>query len=237
MGRLGAWLALVTVAAATLSAKPAQAQTTEYSDLADETVIASQEWGAWEILAVGPYQPKTVGEADPPLEAVGGDNGPLLTTELEVYIWRIPYIGPIAAGLQAGWAKYEGETVTADGTNTGEKTKVVIFPITPMAVLRIDLLAREWDIPILFAGKIGLQMVPWKAKKGGVTEGSDVAFGLRWGAEVALELDFLEPRAARRLDEEWGINHSFLFAELFGSTASGGFGDAFAWSLGLGFVY
>ena len=57
--------------------------------------------------------------------------------------------------------------------------------------------------------------------------------------QFALELDFIEPRAARRLDVEWGINHSYLFLELYGSL----FGtsipvrDTFTWSAGLGLTF
>lgn len=224
----------------TLLTATGRAQTSEYSDLADETVIESPEWGVWELVAVGPYQPTGIAEADPPLESLADDNGPLLSTEIDVFLFRIPYVGPLGLGVRAGWAKYEGPTLdesTGEETSS-EKAKVVIFPITPLASLRVDVLARELNFPVVFTGKIGMQLIPWTSKKGGQLEegGSNVELGLRWGVQVALELDFLEPRAARRLDEEWGINHSFIFGELFGSTADV-FGDPLAWAMGLGFVY
>ena len=54
-----------------------------------------------------------------------------------------------------------------------------------------------------------------------------------------LELDFLERRAQRKLDEEWGINHTFLYFRIFGSTAASKLpvGTKFAWAGGLGFVF
>lgn len=233
-GVLGA--ALVALAPAVAHA---QGVVSEYSDLTDETVIESPVWGVWELLAVGPYQPDAIGDVGSSLEGLADDRGPLLATELDFFIFHIPYVGPVGAGVRAGWAKFDGP---AFDERTGEpsenrNTKVTIFPITPMAVLRVNVLARELDFPVIFTGKIGLHMIPWRSSTGGRSDGSDIEFGLRWAAQVALELDFLEPRAARMLDEEWGINHSFIFGEVFGSTASGGFGDSFAWAAGLGFVF
>ena len=42
------------------------------------------------------------------------------------------------------------------------------------------------------------------------------------------------------MDEEWGINHSFLFFELFGFEPSGkslAVGDDLTWTAGLGFMF
>lgn len=211
---------------------------------AEPTVIESPESVVWELLRVGPYVP---GQRDiGGFEGFKGDRGPLLQTEVDFIIWRIPYVGPIAAGARFGWARYKGPAVDAMGENTGEKTKLNIFPMSALAVLRIDVLARELNIPILFAGKVGLDVIPWKSETGGSSEDpfgdNSMSLGLAWGAQVALELDYFEPRAARRLDEDWGINHSFLFFELMGSTAGAASDDTLdlseglTWSMGLGFV-
>ena len=55
----------------------------------------------------------------------------------------------------------------------------------------------------------------------------------------AFELDVIEPRAARRLDEDWGINHSYLFLELYGSLfgTSIPMRDTLTWSMGLGLTF
>ena len=73
----------------------------------------------------------------------------------------------------------------------------------------------------------------------GDSVGSGRSIGLRWGVTFALELDFIEPRAARRLDEDWGINHSYLFVELYGSLLGSSIPmrDAFTWSAGLGLTF
>ena len=64
------------------------------------------------------------------------------------------------------------------------------------------------------------------------------SLGLVYAGQVALDLDTFEPSAARRMDEEWSINHSFLFFEIAGfepNSDSVPLGDL-TWSLGLGFI-
>lgn len=204
----------------------------------------SPVYGVWEVFALGPYSPPILdgipGGNVPPIT---GDRGPLLSTELDFFLFKIPFVGRFGVGGRVGWASYSGRALPADVDEDaedlgeqGEPARLTMFPITPMAMLRIDVLARELDIPIVFTAKVGLDIIPWRSRLGGVTEAKDVEYGLRWGAQVALELDFLEPRAARRLDDEWGINHTFIFAELFGSTARF-LGANIAWTAGLGIVF
>ncbi|MEY4577076.1 MAG: hypothetical protein RL701_1779, partial [Pseudomonadota bacterium] len=57
--------------------------------------------------------------------------------------------------------------------------------------------------------------------------------------QLALDLDTFEPGGARALDEEWGINHSYVFFEVqhfFPSAKSLEIGGT-SWLLGLGFVF
>jgi hypothetical protein len=216
-----------------------------FADVDETTFTPSPVWGAWEVFAIGPYSPTGIQQAAPPLDVLGDDRGPLLSTELDLYIFRIPFVGRLGIGARAGWANYKGPAAARtpgegedeqDEDGVAEKVSVTLYPLNPLLVLRIDGLARHLHVPILFAVKFGPDIIPWRATKGGETEDKGVEFGWRWGAQVALELDFLEPRAARRLDDEWGINHSFIFFELFGSTARD-FGANLGWTAGLGFVF
>jgi len=57
--------------------------------------------------------------------------------------------------------------------------------------------------------------------------------------QLGLDLDTFEPAAARNMDEEWGINHSFLFFELFGFEPSNESLPLTGtqWAIGLGFTF
>lgn len=191
--------------------------------------IGTPERFAFELRG-GPYVPAGLGDEF-------DDSGPMLGFELDVFILRIPYVGHIGVGSGLSWARYTAPTPTTTGGTADEEQSVTLVPMPAMGVLRVDVLARELNVPILLTGKLGADIVFWDSDSG-TNEFSGVGFGLRWGAQVALELDWFDEAAARTLDEEWGINHTFLFFELHGSTARDDFdlGDKFTWALGLGFI-
>lgn len=188
-------------------------------------------------LHVGMYQPDRV-----PNGAFqsfyGGDQGPLVGGEVDVQIWRIPYVGLLGAGGVISWARYSGRALLDTGLPSDEKSTLTLYPLAVLAVLRVDALARFTKVPLVFAGKFGADLVPWNSQTGGSSDGSGFSVGTRWAAQVAIELDFLEPRSARRMHEVWGINHSYLFFEATGSTSytSLQVGDRFAWTAGLGLI-
>jgi hypothetical protein len=63
--------------------------------------------------------------------------------------------------------------------------------------------------------------------------------GFMWAAQLALELNFINPRRANSLDEDWGINSSFFFFELAGSDANSRapVGDKLYFTGGLGLTF
>src|SRR5690606_26505152 len=161
--------------------------------------------------------------------------------EVHYFPVRIPYLGLIGGGGGLGWSQWEG-TAPAAGGGQGENTSFEIVPIHVDLVWRFDTLAREVDVPIVITPKVGLDVVYWATGTGGVGEADGWSIGPRFAGKVSLELDFLEPRAARQLDEEWGVNHSELFFEAWYSMA----GDlidsqlpvsGWGWVAGLGFTF
>ncbi len=230
-------LVLVPVTLAALvafDASPARAQyVAERQMSARPAALGTPERFAVELRG-GPYTP----DVGPPLDdSFGDDDGPLLAGEIDVFLLRIPYVGHVGIGGGFGWTRYTGRAVTPDGEETEEETSLTLLPIPILAVLRIDVLARELDIPLLVTGKIGVDVVPWSVTKGNEDSGSGVGVGLHWGVQLGLELDFFDRAAARSLDEEWGINHTFVFGELFGSHAEDQFSLAdVTWAIGLGFI-
>lgn len=189
-------------------------------------------------LRIGTYRPNL----EPAFtEAFGGDLGPMLSLELDVHLFRIPYVGVLAVGGSFGWIEWTGAATSAaadDDTNVGT-TGMSLIPIAVLAVLRVDVLARELDFPLILSGKIGPDVGYFQTGVTGRLDADGWSVGLRWAVQAGLELDFLEQRAANRLDQEWGINHSVVFFELYGSTMGqmGGnmlpLGTDLAWVAGL----
>ncbi len=191
-------------------------------------------------LRAGPYQPNMA--AGIFATNFRGDQGPLVALELDVHLLRIPYFGVLGVGMGAGWVEWTGPARATTSANVGE-TGLSVVPVTGVAVLRIDALSRHLRFPLILSAKFGVDAGFWKTGTAGITDAEGWSAGIRWSAQAALQLDFLEPRAARRLDEEWGINHAEIFFELYQSQL-GGFNQnrmlqlqALTWSTGLGFTF
>jgi hypothetical protein len=192
-------------------------------------------------FGVGAYRP------DPGSETFdlvySGDNGPILLGEFDLYLYRIPFVGPIGIGLQGGWAAYSGSGCLASSPPgscipSSDSAKFTLFPLNVLATLRIDALARKTPVPLVFSGKIGYNTVFLKESVGG-GESRGRSHGLGWGAQLALELNFINPRRANALDEDWGINSSFFFFEVAGSDANSRapVGDKFYFTGGVGLTF
>lgn len=191
-------------------------------------------------LRVGILYPEGLGDTFNSAEYFGADVGPMLSLELHYFPFRIPYLGLVGIGGGLGWSAWDTETpggVQAE-TNTFE-----IVTMRPILVWRIDSLARELNVPIVLTPKFGMDIVYWTTSPGfGAADADGWSVGPRAAGKVSLELDFLEPRAARQLDEEWGINHSEIFFELYGTWAGDAPGgmlpvSGWGWAAGLGFTF
>ncbi|MBW2463465.1 MAG: hypothetical protein JRH11_17575 [Deltaproteobacteria bacterium] len=232
-----AWaIASVLVAAAVPSTASAQYFDDRSAGLVDD--IESDETWALEFR-VGTYQP-AIGDSFEKFFAE--DTGPLLAFEidflpLELHDW---FDAGITFGF--GWSQYVGLATTGEtnGTST-EETSLTLYPMPVLAVIRVDALSRRLNVPLLVTGKLGAEFTIWNSGTGSVSDATNMSIGLHWGVQFALELDIFNQRAARALDEVWGINHSFLFFELFGSAAHSNLNvapkDGVAWAAGLGFLF
>jgi hypothetical protein len=226
---VGALLALLAMAA------PARAQMDDDADVAPREFESAERFGL--EFRIGPYSPD-MGGNDAFDTVFDDDIGPMLALEFDVIAWRLKKVLSIGGGGIIGRAGFDGTTLSPAGVETSEETTLEIIPLGLLAVLRIDALSRQFSVPFNFAGKLGYQWAYWDTNSGGQDDASGWSDGLVWGAQVALDLDTLEKRQARMLDEEYGINHSFLFFELFSfepSSSSLEIGGL-QWTAGLGFV-
>jgi len=189
-------------------------------------------------VRVGPYRPD---KADVPAfnTFFSDDVGPLLAVELDVIAYRLDEILYVTGAGGIGTVSYDGNTLDALGDETSEETGFSMIPLQLLGTLRVDALARKLGVPFILTGKLGYQWTRWSTESGGTEDADGWSVGLLWAAQLALDLDTFEPSAARNMDEEWGINHSFLFFELFRfnpSEESLPIGNT-AWCGGLGFTF
>jgi hypothetical protein len=191
-------------------------------------------WMALE-LKMGPYIPGN-GKNHAFKDTFGDDKGWMVSFELDVTLIHVPYVGQFSLGAGFGWAAYDAKAKSdPGGATTSETTKLTLYPLSALAVLRVDSLARYTVVPLTFAGKLGADFVPWKTTTGSSTDANGLNKGFRWGAQAAFELDFFNHQSARRMDEEWGINHTFLLFEFYQSMTHGTGDQTFQFGLGAQF--
>ena len=191
-------------------------------------------------FGVGAYRPDPGSES---FDLVYSGSGPLLLGEFDLFFYRIPFIGPIGLGLQGGWAAYSGTACLQDSAPgqcnpSSDSAKFTLFPLNASAVVRIDAMARKTPVPLVFTGRIGFNSVFFNERVGG-RKSSGRSHGLGWGAQIALELNFVNERRANALDEDWGINSSFFFFEIAGSNTNSRapVGDKFYFFGGVGITF
>lgn len=236
-------LALMGLVGAALSTSIAADPSAARADIDDWTEVEAfrpspEHFGV--ELRIGSYTPLNLGSGWS--DVFGTDLGPLLGFELHYFPVRIPFLGLIGGGAGIGWAEYSGTARTASGTGQGEANDFEIVPLTFALVWRFDTFARELRVPIVITPKVGLDVVYWATGTATTGEADGWSIGPRFAGKVSLELDFLEPRSARQLDEEWGVNHSEVFFEAWYSMAGDLAGSqlpisGWGWVLGLGLTF
>jgi len=167
--------------------------------------------------------------------------------------WQPIHIPHFASLGVAGLIGYTSATSPAPFVNpargqSGEDTYWKMWAFGLTSVLRVDVLSRDFSIPVVPYGKVGTWMGLWSAGNGlGEATASDGTLGrgrthgIFWAAGLALELDFLDRSSSKSFLVEHGVDHTWLFAEYTGWDASGLGQSNFAkvgtrtWTFGLGF--
>lgn len=190
---------------------------------------ASAQWFELE-LRFAPYWPdidSQPGLTGNPYHTIFGNMARLLVSaELDLQLLRIPHFGSIGPGLSFGYTQMSAPAQFADGSGvSAENTNIEVFPMYAVAVLRIDVLMRDFHIPIVPYAKAGLGFTLWRSfTDSGTATATDPitgqaknAFGGTFGEQFALgaslNLDWIDRRGAVNLDEATGINHTYLFGE------------------------
>jgi hypothetical protein len=218
-------------AALTLGASGAQAQaeldTRDYRRVDRPRHESPQNFAV--ELRLGPYLPNVDdefhGASHPYADVFGTSPGVLIGGEFDWQALRIPFVGTLGPGAAIGYTNRStiaNVSSTTGGLGTvpsGEHTSLTVIPMHLGAVLRIDVLAREVDIPIVPYGKAAMGFALWSTgtDSGTSTHNNITGAGRSWGTlfalGAALQLDWLDRATALGFDEEIGVNHSYIFIE------------------------
>jgi hypothetical protein len=165
----------------------------------------------------------------PAAAAFGTSNRVMVGLEFDWQALRIPHLGTLGPGLAIGYTNLSGNALFltkhvppsgGPGTCTsGETTSLAIVPMYALAVLRADVLWRELRIPLVPYVKVGLGDALWRASNtlGTSTANGVVGEGHTYGAQFAvglsLNLNIFDEYAAKNIDQQVGVNNTYLFAE------------------------
>lgn len=177
-------------------------------------------------LRFGAYRPHVDDQfpQDKPFErAFGPDRSPFyLGLEFDWQFFRIPKVGTLGAGFGWGYSTTTGNAAdSATGEPSPEDTTLSVMPMYGVGVFRLDYLARETVIPVVGYVKAGLGYGLWWASNDISTQGKGHTWGTHFALGGMLLLDALDEHAAGELDNEWGVNNTYFFAEWMVSNLDG----------------
>lgn len=159
----------------------------------------------------------------------GSSNRFLVALEFDWQLFRIPYVGTLGPAISIGYTVSTAKArLSATPTEfSSQETTLAIMPMYLVAAFRVDVLWNQWGIPIAPYIKGGLGWALWWSKSGGETETvggvSSKGTSLGWQAALggALLLDFFDEESAAEMDDQVGVNHSYVFGEWYVSDLSG----------------
>lgn len=196
-------------------------------------------------VRLAPYRPRIDPANDgstPWRETFGTEKLVMLGGELDVQLAHVPHFGSLALGGLFGHTSASAEVITTTGT--GKKKETASFDLwllAALAVVRLDVVARETTVPLVPYAKVGAVTGLWshsgspRATKLAIGRGR--SSGMLYAVGVMFLLDALDRRAARTLSLEQGMKHAYLFFEythvaIPGTARAVPVGDA-TWTLGL----
>jgi hypothetical protein len=143
-------------------------------------------------------------------------------------------MGSLELGLRTGWFRDSGKGLVDSGGTlvaSGDETTFNVIPSSVTLTYRFDWLVERYGIPFAPYGRVALERYNWWVTDGQghwAKEGATNGWSLTGG--LAFLLDFLEPGAARTLDRETGVNHTYLFFDVTKSQVDD-FGGSKSWDL------
>jgi len=170
-------------------------------------------------LRFGPYHPNIDNDfpdSRPYEHAFGVDKHQFyLGLEFDWQLLRIPHLGSLGPGLGWGYtATSATATLVSDPTKySGDATNLRIMPMYGVAVLRVDVLARETGIPLVGYAKAGLGYGLWWTGNDRGVQGKGHTWGTQFALGGMLLIDVFDQHAAIELDNEWGINNTYYYIE------------------------
>ncbi len=199
---------------------------------ATPAAAASPRWGAFDV-GVLTYRPNIDAEfssgTGPYQTIFGGGRGVMFTLGISRALFT--KVGSLELGLRTGYFRDTGKGVVS-GTTTpsGDDTTFHVIPTSLALTYRFDWLADRWNVPLAPYGRVAFERYNWWVSGSGSSSHEGATNGWSAAGGLAFLLDFLDPGLARELDQDSGVNHTYIFAEVVRSSIDD-FGSSKSWDL------
>ena len=215
--------------------------------------INSRPAEAYFELKFGYYQPsidsdsslgkKTGKKSTSPFQDIFGNKSNLLM-QVELDWELLQEYGTLAIGGSGGFAQAVGKAVRYQNQVQVAAPDTTVFNIVPTSmnlVYRFDILQNYYNFPLVPYGKVGFSCYFWWITNGvgeisefkdndKTYKASGSTYGFHYSAGLQFLLDVLEPSAAKGFDVDFGVNHTYIFAEYQVATVDD-FGDENSFNL------
>lgn len=195
-----------------------------------EAYVPSPRYGAFE-LKFGPYTPNVDDEpgltGTPYADAMNNDTMFATIIEIDWQFIHLPGIN-FAIGGQFGFMQAYAPALTESGSQSAEYTVLNVIPFAVLGVIRIDVLPEYTKVPLAPYFKGGINWYLWWVLAGdgeSIEEAGTMGWQINPG--VAILLDWLDEQSARTIDNEAGINNSYIFFEFLYAQVEGYGRDGF----------
>ena len=189
------------------------------------------------------------GAATPYSDAFGSGKGWMFRIEASRSVLKT--FGTFDLGVGAGYFQQTGKGRLEDGSISSDRTAFRIIPTSLSLTYRLDVLPNGFVLPIMPYGRVSFERYNWWTSGGaggtseiGGNKGRGATHGYSVSGGVALLLDLLDRQLAREMDNDTGINHTYLFFDVtkstiddFGSSSSIDLSNTGAVTLGGGLMF
>jgi len=215
--------------------------------LSSPFVFAETAHDSMAEIHFGLYTPNIDQEAEltkPIYEDIFGKDGTVFGLNYSFQVFSDNYIGTfsILSGISyfnvSGYGMYQekpigyvhskdedGKDIPYPTGKSNDSTEFSMIPFELAVVYNLDQLERLFAVPLVFYAKIGLNYNLWWSTDGNgetVTvndkNSSGGKKGWHYGLGIRFLLDILDPVAAVKFDNEYGVNGSYIFIEYNSST-------------------
>jgi hypothetical protein len=152
--------------------------------------------------------------------------------------WAIfTWPGALEAGFRTGFFRANGDSLqVSSGAITNQPspadpTALNIVPTSLMLTYRFDLLADRLHIPLAPYVRASFERYNWwVTKTAGATAKYGATNGYSFTGGIAFLLDVVDSGLAREMDEDTGINHTYVYFDVTKSKVND-FGSKKSWDL------